>query len=68
MCLSIPCEVLEVNDGFARVSLGGAEYNAGLHLVPDVEKGDFVLVHAGFVIEKIDRDEAEKTLDLLRQM
>ena len=68
MCLGIPCEVIRVDEEFAIVSLSGAEVRAAIHLVPDVKKGDYVLVHAGFILEKIDEDEALKTLELLEQM
>jgi len=68
MCLGIPCEVLKVDEPYAVVSLGGAEIRAAMHLVPDVKKGDFVLVHAGFILEKIDEIEAGKTLELIQQI
>lgn len=68
MCLGIPCEVISVDEPYATVSLSGAEVRAAIHLVPDVRKGDYVLVHAGFVLEKIDAQEAHKTLELLKQM
>ncbi len=68
MCLGIPCEVIHVEEPYAVVSLSGAEVRAAIHLVPDVKKGDYVLVHAGFILEIIDAEEAHKTLELLRQM
>jgi hydrogenase expression/formation protein HypC len=43
-------------------------YDANFTLIPDVRTGDYVLIHAGFAIEKLDVVEAEKTLDLFREM
>ncbi|MBD3306026.1 HypC/HybG/HupF family hydrogenase formation chaperone [candidate division KSB3 bacterium] len=67
MCLSIPAEVLEITGERAKVSVGGAVYTAGLHLVEDVQVGDYILLHSGYAIQKIDRHEAELTLDALRE-
>ena len=67
MCLSIPGEVLEVNGDMARVSIGGTLYDASLQLVEDVKPGDYILLHTGFAIQKLDREEALKTLELFRE-
>lgn len=67
MCLSVPAEVLEIHGDRAKVSVGGASYVAGLHLVEDVHVGDYILLHSGYAIQKIDQEEAEITLDLLRE-
>lgn len=67
MCLSIPAEVLEIDGQRATVSVGGARYTAGLHLVEDVGIGDYILLHSGYAIQKIDADEASETLALLRE-
>lgn len=67
MCLSIPAEILEINKNTAKVSVGGVNYNASLDLIKDVKVGDYVLLHAGFAIEKIDKDEAEATLNMIRE-
>lgn len=68
MCLSIPAKVIEIKGNKAIVSLGGAETNAALHLLEDVKIGDYVLLHCGFAIQKIDEDEAQKTMDLLNEI
>lgn len=67
MCLSVPAEVLEIEGNRAKVSVGGATYFAGLHLVEDVHIGDYILLHSGYAIQKLDREEAEITLELLRE-
>jgi hydrogenase expression/formation protein HypC len=68
MCLAVPAEVLELKeDELAFIEIGGVRKDVSLMLVDGVEVGDFVLVHAGFAIEKIDEHEARKTLELLEE-
>ncbi|MFH1070133.1 MAG: HypC/HybG/HupF family hydrogenase formation chaperone [Candidatus Glassbacteria bacterium] len=68
MCLGIPGRVEEVDGGQARVSFGGAVRGVSLDLLDEpVATGDYVLVHAGFALERIDEREALETLDLLRE-
>ncbi|GAB4291773.1 MAG: HypC/HybG/HupF family hydrogenase formation chaperone [Marinilabiliales bacterium] len=62
MCLSIPAKIIEINGDHAKVSVGGAEYEANLQMVSDVQVGDYVLVHTGFAIQKISEEEAIETL------
>jgi len=69
MCLAIPAEVIEIYDGFlALVDAGGARKKISLALVDGVGEGDYVLVHAGFAIEKVDEDEASKTMELIEEL
>jgi hydrogenase expression/formation protein HypC len=68
MCLAIPLEVIEINDNIAKVSIGNTTREAYLDLMDKVGVGDFVLVHAGFAIEKLDKEEAEKTLALFKEI
>lgn len=69
MCLAVPAEVIEVVDATrARVSLGGVVKEIALHLVDGVSVGDYVLVHVGFALGKIDPEEARRTLDVLRAL
>ena len=67
MCLSVPAEVVEIHGQRAKVSVGGATYTAGLHLVEDMQIGDYILLHSGYAIQKIDAREAEETLALLKE-
>ena len=62
MCLSIPAKVISIDGDTARASVGGAEYDANLQMVEGVEVGDYILLHTGFAIEKLDKDEALETL------
>jgi hydrogenase expression/formation protein HypC len=68
MCLGIPAKVLEVDGNVARVELGGVVRAVALDLCPDVSVGDYVLIHTGFAIQRVDENEARETLDLLREM
>ncbi len=68
MCLAIPAEVIEVLPGDrARIELGGVVKEISLALVDDVAVGDFVIVHVGFALSKLSRDEAEETLALFAE-
>jgi hydrogenase expression/formation protein HypC len=72
MCLGIPGEVIEVHDDrglkFAQVRFGGITREVCLECQPDASVGDFVLVHVGFAIARIDRDEAARAWDVLEQI
>jgi hydrogenase expression/formation protein HypC len=69
MCLAVPAEVVELRDGgMALVQVGGLRQEISLLLLDGVEVGDYVLVHAGFAIEKVDREEAERTRELLEEL
>ena len=68
MCLSIPARIVEINGNMADVSVGGTIFKAGLQMVENVEVGDYILLHAGFAIQKISEKEALETLKLLNEM
>ena len=68
MCLAIPAKVVSVDGACALVVIEDVEYNASILLLEDVHPGDFVLLHAGFAIEKIDPDEAAETMRLLLEI
>lgn len=67
MCLGIPMKILEIKDDLATAEVGGAKRKIGLTLVSDVKIGDYVIVHAGYAIQKLDKKQAEETLELMRQ-
>jgi len=68
MCLAIPTRVVELLPGqMAKVSLDGVIKIVSLALVDDVQTGDYVILHVGYALTKIDEDEALKTLELLRE-
>jgi len=72
MCLAIPGKVLEEFDRrgmrMAKVQFGGIVREASLDYVPSARVGDYVLVHVGFAISTVDKDEAARTYELLEQM
>jgi hydrogenase expression/formation protein HypC len=68
MCLGIPGRVIEIEKNVAKVDVGGVSRDISLDLCPDVSVGEYVLIHTGFAIQKVDEEEAMETLDLLRQM
>lgn len=68
MCLAIPGKIIEISASTARVDIEGVVREANISLLPDAKKGDYVIVHAGFAIEKYDEGEAKKTLKLLREI
>lgn len=68
MCLAIPARILSIEGNKATVDFGGVTRVISLALLPDSVVDDYVLVHTGYAIQKVDREEAEKTLDLWRQI
>lgn len=69
MCLAIPVKVESLlEDDQAIVELGGTRKQISLALVDDVAVGDFVILHVGYALNKIDPEEAEQTLSLFREM
>jgi hydrogenase expression/formation protein HypC len=68
MCLGIPGKVIEINKNVAKVEVGGLLRDISLDLCPDVSIGDYVLIHTGFAIQRLDEEDAKETLDLLRQL
>jgi hydrogenase expression/formation protein HypC len=72
MCLAIPGKVIDAfdRDGMrmAKVQFGGITREACLEYVPDTRVGEYVLVHVGFAISKVDEEEAQRTYQLLEEM
>lgn len=69
MCLAIPARIVEIQDDEnAIVDLGGVRKEISIALVEDVAVDDYVIVHVGYALNKIDAEEAEKTLKLFAEM
>ena len=68
MCLGIPMKVVKIDGDEGIVESGGLRKNANFSLMKSVKPGDYILLHAGFAIEKIKEAEARKTLKALRAM
>lgn len=71
MCLAVPGQVLSITDDQLRtgtVSFGGVTKDISLALVPDAGVGDYVIVHVGFAISKLDEKAALRSLELIAQL
>ncbi len=68
MCLAVPMQVKSIEGEVARCEIDGVQREASLMMVDGIEVGDFVLIHAGFAIEKLDAEQAEETLRLFREV
>ncbi len=66
MCLAIPGKVLSLEGDIARVSINGVICEAGLALAEEIAVDDFVIVHAGFILQKLSSEEAEEELSAIR--
>jgi len=67
MCLGIPGKVVSIKGDHALIDYGGVTREANISLV-DAKEGDYVIVHAGFAIEILDKEEAEKTIGLWKEL
>jgi len=68
VCLAIPARVVELLPGdMARVDVGGVRKDCSLALVDGIAVGDFVVLHVGYAIQRLDPDEAERTLALFAE-
>ncbi len=68
MCLAIPARVVQIDEGLGLVELGGVVREASFMLLPDAQVGDYVLLHAGYALQKVDEAEAEETIRLLTEL
>lgn len=67
MCLGVPMQVKTIDNDVAICEIDGVQREASLMMLDDVRIGDYLLIHAGFAIEKIDDEEAQLTLKALRE-
>ena len=71
MCLAIPGKVVEIVDAensIAKVDVGGVRRNINTGMLEETKVGDYVLIHVGFAMSKIDEHEAEETLRILKEI
>ncbi len=68
MCIAIPGRVVEVDYPFAIVDFKGTKRKVRVDLLDDLREGDWVLVHVGIAIQKVDEEEAKRTVELLEQI
>lgn len=67
MCLAIPMKVIEIEGESAVVEVNGISQKIGLQLVPEIKIDDWVIIHAGFAIAKLNEKEAQETLALFKE-
>ncbi len=68
MCLAVPMKLVEISGDTAVAEIGGVRREVNVQLLEGAGIGDYVIVHAGFAIQKLDREDAEETLRLFREM
>lgn len=68
MCLSVPAQIVRIDGLMADVSIGGATFKAGLQMIEHARVGDYILLHAGFAIQKISEEDALETIKLLEEL
>jgi hydrogenase expression/formation protein HypC len=68
MCLAVPMKLRTRDDLGGVVELDGIEREVSLMLLPDAQVGDYLLVHAGYAIGKVDEEEAKATIAILREL
>ncbi len=68
MCLGVPGKIIEIKDMMANVDVAGAKKETCLMLLDDVNVGDYVIIHAGFAIQKVDEKEAQETLRIMNDL
>lgn len=68
MCLAIPAKIVKIENGMGTVDVDGTQRQVSLLLQEDARVGDYVIVHAGFAIHRVDEEEALESLRFLREM
>ena len=68
MCYAIPAKIVEIQDDTAKVDYGGVLKIVNISLIGSLKIGDYILIHAGFAIEKLEKKSAEETLEMIREM
>jgi hydrogenase expression/formation protein HypC len=68
MCLGVPAKIINVDGRFADADIDGVVLRIGIQLLDDVKPGDFVLIHSGYALEKLDQEAANETINLIRKL
>ncbi|MDD2679448.1 MAG: HypC/HybG/HupF family hydrogenase formation chaperone [Candidatus Omnitrophica bacterium] len=68
MCLGIPMKVIKINGDFAEAASGRLLRNINIQMLPGIKTGDYILVHAGFAIQKVDPERAKETLRIINEI
>lgn len=68
MCLAIPGKVVKIENQVSEVDIMGARRRVSIELLKDIKVGDYVLVHAGCAIAKVNEEEAKQTIELFKEL
>ena len=68
MCIAIPSKIVKIDGDTAEVDVAGNRREANISLLPDIQVGDYVLIHAGFAISKWCEEEAKESLKLFKEL
>ena len=68
MCIGVPCKIISIEGKSAKAEVGGSQVTIRLDLLDQAKVGEYVIVHAGFAIHKLDEQKANETLQQLQQM
>ena len=68
MCLAVPSKIIEINDSMAKVDVDGVVRDASIMLIDNAKVGEYVIVHAGFAINKLDEKAALQTIEDMRKI
>lgn len=68
MCLAVPARIVKIEGNRATVDMAGVVRETSIRMLPSARVGDYVIIHAGYAIEKLDEEEARRTVDLFKQM
>jgi hydrogenase expression/formation protein HypC len=68
MCVAVPMKIMEINGDEGIVDLDGYEKEVNLMLIGEIKIGDWVMVHAGFAIQKVNEEDAVETLEALKEL
>lgn len=68
MCLAIPMKIISIDEKIASAIVNNVQYEINITMLPDLVIGDYVIVHAGFAIEKLNQEEALRTLNIWQEI
>lgn len=68
MCLGVPARVISLDGNSGMIEIGNVKREAFMHLVPEVQIGDYVLIHAGCAIQILDQVEASRSIEFLKEL
>jgi hydrogenase expression/formation protein HypC len=68
MCIAIPAEIIELKERMAIVNFGGITQEVNIDLIDKVKLGDYLLIHCGCAIEKLNQEDAQETIELLEEV